>query len=328
MAITISTTKALIYDWPLISAFTQQTISFDVEWAGATPTAVTIESTINGTVVVFTPVKTATVGTKDSYFFDFTDILRYVLGFPPETYTVIGLSKDFTYAIKIAGSAVTTGETVELCFSIPPLTYHTHEDNIYELGAVLPIYHNGDISFYNHNVAGDYTLSLNGVDVAYTLTEGYNIVSLDYTHKTSGNMTSSGVININVVYQSPLTGAQAANIQWIDSDGKWSSWVFRKLSDNYKSANSNEIPMFAISNQYQYAKSKKIQRDITKTVNLDTIAVDATHYDQLVNIVNSPVILYNGTIWEVESGSESVAPCKQNLHFKLSLKATQNAVSY
>jgi hypothetical protein len=330
MAITLTITKVLILDYgepiPLISAFSRQTIAFTVNWGGAARTAVTVESTIDGAVVVFTPVKTATNGTVDTFFFDFSDILKYVLGFPPTTYTVTGLTKSFVYAIKIAGSEITDGETLELCYITPDNGVYLHETWVYQTGSFADIYHNGIISFYNKNAEGSYILTLNGVDKAYYLAHGYNNVGLDTSHYLTGKMTSlEAGITLDLVYRYAST---VGMIQWIDADGKWSIWSFRKLSEENRCESSNDIPIYASTNEYQYSKSRKIQKDIIKIINLDTIAVDEIHFNLLTKIANSPTVIYQTKVWEVESCSDSAAECKQNLNFKLSLKATQNAVSY
>jgi len=339
MAITLTMTRELNYNSALISAFTTKSIAFTVDWGGATATAVTIESTIDGTVIVFTPVKTLTAGTVDTFFFDFSDILKYVLGLPPthqyqEAFPRVlladlGLSKSFTYDIKIAGSAVTDGETVELAFITYPFGYSAeNEAKIVTYGTSNPIYHNGVISFYNPAGAGTYNLNINDVTVSYTLVAGYNLMELDVSQRMTGilyNLTSNGLA-LPLKYKN--IGDPNLFIYWIDEDGKYSAWRFRKLSEEYQSESSNEIPIFPTSNQYQYANSRKIQKTVTRVINLDTIAFDETHYNQLIMMANSPCIIYDQKLWEVSSCSDSAAECKQNLNFKLSLKASQNAVSY
>jgi hypothetical protein len=310
---------------PIVSVFTRQTITFDIDWGGATRTAVTVTASIGGTTITFTPVLTLTVGTVDSFFLDFSDVLKYVLGFPPMETTVTGTSLSFTYAIVITGSAVTDGETVVLMFSCPDIGDTTMMSNLYDKGATETIYHNGKISFY-YPSSGVTSMTIGGISQNYTLVEGVNIVTLVATQNITGTMRIGFTLfELDLVYRLPLLGS---GLSWMNKSGLWSYWSFRKTQEKYASEETNDIPLYYATHALTKANSRKIKRANSKSISFDTIAVDEVHYKQLCEMANSPVIMYMYRPYTIETITESVAACKQNMNFKVTLKATQNAVSY
>lgn len=329
MAITINSLVGLTDSEgkTLVSAFSPQSTAFNVDFGGATMTAVTIESTIGGVLYSFTPVILATVGTVRSYFLDWSGILPSILGLPPLTIVSTGLAVAFTYAIKIAGSATTSGETVTLCFATPALGYEIYP--LAQDGTTRAIYHNGKIGFYFAGSAGVTAITLGGVARNYTLVTGYNIITLDAAHLINGTATTADNKLAAPLVYTLRTGTEIA---WLDKDGKWCFWKFRNLGTGVDSKASNEIPIFNARNWTAAALSRSISRENSKTVELDTIAVDATHYRQLTEILHSPIVisdyLDSNLVYEVASCSQYAANEKQNLYFKMTLKARQNAVTY
>lgn len=329
MAITINTLVGLIDSEGeiLVSAFAPQSTSFNVDFGAAVFPAVTIETTVGGVVYSFTPVCTLTAGNVKSYFLDWAGILPSILGMTPLTVTVTGLYVTMTYAIKIAGSATTAGETVRLCFATPALGYEIYP--LAQDGTTRPIYHNGKIGFYFAGSSGVTAITLGGVAKNYTLVTGYNIITLDAAHLINGTATTADNNLAAPLVYTPRTGTEIA---WLDKDGKWIFWKFRNLGTGVDSKASNEIPIFNSRNLTAIALSRNISRENTKTLRLDTIAVDAIHYKQLTEIMYSPIVvsdyLDSNLVYEVASCSQYAANEKQNLYFELTLKARQNAVTY
>lgn len=321
MAIVISRTTSLVNPYPLITPFSHQGIAFNVDFGGVTHTAATVTATIAGVAYTFIPVKTSTVGNVDYYTFDFSDILKYVIDLPPITETVAGTSIAFTYSIVVAGATSST-ETVTLCYGIQKIGGdYGIMTNTYAAGLFDPIYHNGKISFYNYDAAGDYEFTIGGVAYTYTLVVGYNIITLDATQLLSGTITKTHT-SIVLVYKA-VTGTAVA---WLNKCGAWSFWNFRKLNESLDTKSTNEIPIFSLGNTS--ALSRFISKESNLSISFDTIAVDMTHYRLLTEIANSPCIIYDTRLHNLESCSKVVAETKQNLNFQITLKAQQNAVSY
>lgn len=321
MEITITRTRNLIQVFPLISPFSRQGIAFNVNFGGVAHTAATVTATIAGVAYVFTPVKILTVGDVDYYTFDFSDILKYVIGLPPIMETVTGTSIAFTYSIVVA-SATSSTETVTLCYGIQKIGDDFGILSDVSGGAFDPIYHNGKISFYNKEAPGDYLFTINGVSVPYTLAAGYNIISLATSQCLTGTFVGETGAILELIYKNVI-GPQVA---WINKFGAWSFWNFRKLSESLSTKDTNEIPVYSLGNTS--AISRFISKESNISISFDTIAVDATHYRLLAEIANSPAIIYNGILHNLESCSKVIAETKQNLNFQITLTAQENVATY
>jgi hypothetical protein len=258
-----------------------------------------------------------------TYYLDLTDVLKYLLSYPPESVTVTGLTLDIT--IVCTAGAITSSETDTVTFAVNKIGSSTKLFNVWKYGHDDVIYHNGVLCFYLAGTAGTYDVIIGGTSYSYTLVKGYNLLTLNATHLKSGALEITGTtVAFSVVYSS-FTGSE---ITWLDENGCWSSWNFRKLNEVSESKESNEVALYYDTNVLTKAKTMNNSRAVTKTISFDTVAVDATHYAQLVKIASSPRVIYDGQMWAVSSSSTSVAECRQNLNFKLSLKAEQNGVSY
>ena len=319
MANVVTITRGLqVESNPLVSAFTQQSIEFTVVWDG---TVGTPSVSVGG--YDFTPIRTLVVGYVCTYYLDLTDVLKYLLSYPPESVTVTGLTLDIT--IVCTAGAITSSETDTVTFAVNKIGSSTKLFNVWKYGHDDVIYHNGVLCFYFADIAGTYEVIIGGTSYSYTLVKGYNLLTLNATHLKSGHLEIAGTtVAFSVVYSS-FTGSE---ITWLDENGCWSSWNFRKLNEVSESKESNEVALYYDTNVLTKAKTMNNSRAVTKTISFDTVAVDTTHYAQLVKIASSPRVIYDGQMWAVSSSSTSVAECRQNLNFKLSLKAEQNGVSY
>lgn len=309
----------------LTSAFNQQSIEFTIT-AAVVPT-----TTLNS--IEFKPTKTVdNVGGLDTYVLDITDMIPYILGFPPDNYTDVSLyRKLLTVSISGAG-AITQTTSTYLCFAV---------DKIAEAGSLVAdiiaegrrfaSYNNGNIGFYFNGTAGTYTANIGAFSESVSLVNGYNILTpTGNISGKSGLFSITGTdIEFNVVYK-PLTYSQTFNklVKWINKDGSYSEWDFRLITTENDVKSSNRIPNYKQTMSEIKYKSKEISKEKTRTFILDTIAVDVEHYAQLVDIASSPVVYYADLVLKVSDSNKSVAECKQNLKFNLSLQIEDYVATY
>ena len=305
---TITITQALTADGAQVSAFSQQTLKYDVDNSSVITGAYSlVKITVNGTVYSFRATKTTADGQLESYSIDLTSILPSCIGFPPTTVTGNGLTASptiniYTYTSANVQLATLAHPAFYLSFGYPKigvsggLLLNTQGKNMGKT-----IYHNGKFGFS----------SLGGVSF---------IVG---TGTTNGSYTTGGY-DLNFVYKNIL----GSEIAWLNSAGAWSFWNFRYLAKENESKSSNEIPVYAATNALMYAKTVDISREKKVSLYFDTIAVDDIHYEQLTEIAESPRVIYNGRVYRVKDSSSRVANCRQNLKFSLTLEIEENAVSY
>jgi hypothetical protein len=277
---TISNIKGLEYGGTeLISTRAQNAITFDVADA---PTGYYCEVSIGG--YAFRCVNT----TANSWAIDMTDILSSLLGLPPTTVTVEGLTKLVIPIINVytsTGGTALVSATVYynyLCFGYPKKGV----SGGMAFGDTLPRYHNGKYCFYSGS--GVYTISTNKTDQIYK----------------------------------PVVGSEIA---WIDSTGGWSFWNFRFVSETIQTKNSKEVEFYALRNVDAVMSSYDLESETKSELLFDTVAVDATHFKFLTEIQRSKRIIYNGRVYRVKDISETTAAYRQNLHFKITLETKENA---
>ena len=315
------------YDLNLVSAFTQNSIELELIPNGKNVDDVYIECTIDS--IPFRAVRTVLgVGSAPSFFvLDLTNILPSYLGLPP-TLTSGLLTKVISIAINAYGDAISIYDVhpdIYLCFGYPKLGEVGGMDDVVVRGVSRTVYHCGQVGFYNRNDYAELEFTINGINYTYPVSVGYNLITLNSTQLLNGNLTAlGGDITIPVIYKAN-TGA---GIAWINSDGAWSIWNFRYIKKVNETSRFNPIPAYATTNGLMEAKSIDISTTKKVQYYFDTIAVDATHYEYLTEIAESPRVIYANKICRVKRCSNDISACKQNLHFELILEIEENAVNY
>lgn len=301
----------------LISAFNPQLITFTIT-AGVVP-----KVTIIG--IDFLCVKTSTSGGLDYYTFDLTDKLPTLLGFPPSNYTNGGgYSKSLSLAISGIG-ATTVTLTSKICFGIDEIGTNLELLEVSTLGRRQSCYHNGRIGLYIAT-GGSYVLNVGLATETKTLTTGYNIIE---TSLPNGLLEIAGT-DIEFAHKliAPISGTTNKIVKWIDKDGNYAEWDFRLLSTKKPIKNSNKISSEPSQLVDKYFISRNISKEKKIEFMFDTVAIDTDHYRQLAYIAESPIVWYNNRVVEVKDSNDSVAECRQNLKFSLTLEAEEYAASY
>ena len=275
---------------PLIGFNYQQGIQFTYDHAAEANTYA--EVIWNG--YTFKATKIATVSaTVDRYQIDMTEIVKATKTVAPFEVTVTGLLQTITYTIygrKSNGTAHVNSatQTVYLSFAKPNLKSGLFD--LYTNGTSRIIYHNGKYCQFSSGTP------------AYVITTAN---TNDATH----------------IYKA-VAGEEIA---WLNRDGAWSFWNFRKISENREAKKSTEISNYALSNYELAAKTYDIDTELKVNVVFDTIAIDSTHYRYLTEIGESERVIYNGRAYRVKDYSKESAECKQNLKFNLTLEIEENA---
>lgn len=316
------------YDLNLVSAFTQNSIEIEYDPNGTVLDENTyLECVIDS--IPFRAVKTVQGTLTEPFVFvmDLTNILPSYIGFPP-TLTSGALAKLIQIQlIGYSGGLPCTDyhPDIQLCFGYPKLGDVGGMDEVAARGVSKTVYHCGAVGFYNKNDYSELEFTLNGVDYTYPVVVGYNLITLHSSQLLTGNLTAlGGDITIPVVYRPQ----SCSGIAWINSDGAWSIWNFRYIKKVNNTTRSNSIPLYAQTNALMIGKSMDIATEKKVEYYFDTIAIDATHYDQLTEIAESPRVLYANKICRVKKCSNQTSDCKQNLHFELILEIEENAVNY
>lgn len=309
----------------LTSAFNPSTIEFTIN-TGVVPT-VSINS------LSFAATKTATnIGGFDTYVFDLTDILPYLLGFPPEDYTSLDLyRKQITISLS-AIATTTVNLTTYLCFGYDKIAeFGSLVSDIQSDGRRGTCYHHGAIGFYFGGSAGSYNVTIGTTTQAMYLVAGYNILSLfgDLSGK-SGLLTIDGTSIDFRTYYTPTKYSQSVNnlVKWINKDGSYSEADFKLQTTDNDIKSSNEIPIYKSQLSDTRQRSREIEKKKTVVFNLYTIAINPEHYSQLTEIAESPVVYYADMICKVSSYNKSYSLEKQNLRFNLSLQIEDYVATY
>ena len=171
---TITITRTLLEqglydDIYLLSAFQRNSMEFDVERGALTGTYATVK--IGN--YEFRAVKTATVGTTDSYIMDVTTILPNLLVLPEDNYALLSLIKVEAVTIKAyesSGSLLiqnTLHPNIELSFAYYNTGVGGGLNDIVKKGASRAIYHNGKICFFSDDFTGSIDLTIGGISADY-----------------------------------------------------------------------------------------------------------------------------------------------------------------
>lgn len=325
-------------DAPLVSAFTTNSIEFEFNREALTGTYAKVE--INGVSFFATMIEKDRYTGIDAYVIDLTNILPSFLGIETiDSLLTESLSKVITidvFGYNSAGTQIASDLThpdIELCFGYPKIGVGGGLDGLWYSGRSTgrTVFTNGTISFYFSDTAGTYALTMDGGETTRSeaLNAGFNVLSLQTHLLKSGTFQRDGVpvgLSVDVVYRPAK--AEHLPIYWIDRDGCWSSWAFRLLSTNNDVQRSKEVPIYAYTNTAQKGKTRQIGAAKSIDFIFDTIAVNDEHYSQLTEIIESPLVIYDGRIVKVADSSSSTAACKQNLRFNITLKMQENVVSY
>jgi hypothetical protein len=272
---------------PLIGLNYQQGIQFTYDHAAELNTF----AEVNWNGYLFRAVKIATVsGTVDRYQIDMTEIVRATKTIAPFEITVTGLIQSINYTVygrKSNGDAyVDSGaQTVLLSFAKPYLKSGLAD--VYNNGTSRVIYHAGKYSQFASTVYQIITANTN-----------------DATH----------------IYKA-VTGEEIA---WLNRDGAWSFWNFRKISEMQEAKKMTEISNYALSNYELATKSYDYETELKIVVMFDTLAIDPTHFRYMTEIGSSERVIYNGKVYRVKDYPKTSSECKQNLRFNLSLEIEEN----
>lgn len=324
------------YESTLISAFVRNSLEFRFDHDGETDSFAKVW--VNG-VDFLAVVKQYNVLTNtDLYYFDITEILPSILGFGSTPYSrVQNLMKEVTILCKGYDSdgnelASATHPTIQLSFCLPAISRgNDFYDFIYKFGAQQTIYYTDEISFYWMHTSGTYSFTIGGVSKDYAVEKGYNILTLHSTQKgKSGAFTSIGsgrLFEINLIFANQVPTLN--KIYWVNREGSLSCWYFRAVTSEHTIKKENEVSIYAEQNFTTCAKKRTISAEKTVRIAFDTIAYNDTHFAQLIEIAESPIVFINQVYQaRVISATNILSGCKQKLKFNLTLEIDDNAVSY
>jgi len=316
----------------LIPVFVRNSIAFNV--VGLDAEILNSYATVKIGDYEFRAVKTIISGTNHLYAIDLSNVLASLL--TTSMYTVIDaelLTYTPTVTIKLyssAGDIITTvnHHAIALCLAYSDIKTYSEVD-IYAKGSSRQIYHNGKIVFFwggttkvvtfNVGLSSD-AAALNGGE--YTL---FNIsaTSLDMT----GTLTSPDLSTFSIpIYYKPPYGDH--EIAWLNRDGAWSFWNFRKVSEEIVVKKSNEVATYYPTNAATVSKSRMISAEKIVKHAFDTLAYDPTHFAQLCEIQESLAVIWNNKLVRVASSNSLTAVCKQNLRFNIVLEVDENIAGY
>ena len=313
-----------------ISAFQRNSMEFDVEHGVLTGTYATVK--IGG--YEFRAVKTATLGTTDSYIMDVTTILPNLMVLPENNSDLSALIRLEGVTIKVyesSGSLLIQNNAhpdIVLSFAYCNIGVGGGLNDIYNNGASRAIYHNGKICFFSTAfIMGSVNLTINTITATYTLTNLYNNITLNANQNVTGTLTSTDIplLSIPLYYKHPYGDEEIA---WLNRDGGWSFWNFRKISEEINVEKSNEIETYYRTNAATISKSRMISAQKTVLHAFDTLAYDPTHFAQLCEIQESLAVIWNGKLVRVRECNSLTAVCKQNLRFNIILEVDENIAGY
>ena len=332
---TITITRSILAqgsdeDLHLVSAFQRNSLEFNVERGSAVGTYATV--TIGS--YEFRAVKTGTVGTTDSYIMDVSSILTNLIGNAPTTESAPNLlTKLETVTLKAYDSTNTILVTntshpnILLSFAYQNIATGGGLNDIIEKGASSAIYHNGNICFFSDDYEGVINLTINTIAGSYTLTNGYNNISLNNNQKVTGTLTSTDIPLLSIpLYYKPPYGEH--EIAWLNRDGGWSFWNFRQITSEIKVKRSNEVATYYPTNFKTIAMSRMISAEKTVEYTFYTLAYNPEHFAQLCEIQESLAVIWNNKLMRVSGCNSLTSVCKQKLRFTLKLQSDENIAGY
>ena len=291
--------QSLTQTSPLIGFNYQQGIQFLFE--RGTNTGTYAEVNWNGTSFRAVKIAENIATNTDRYQIDMTEIVKATKSIAPFEVTVTGLVQTINYTINGLSSAgailaSSAAQTVYLTFAKTFLKSGLYD--LYTYGTSRVIYHCGKIGYLNPD------------------TPIYVIKST-----TRNGVYAFGDYEIDLIYRS----TEGEEIAWLNRDGAWSFWNFRKISEIHEAKKSTEIANYALSNYELATKTYDLETELKIQVMFDTLAVDATHYRYLTEIGSSERVIYSGKVYRVKDYSKQSTECKQNLRFNLTLEIEENA---
>ena len=332
---TITITRSLLEqggteDVNIISVFQRNSMEFDVERGATTGTYATV--TVGS--YEFRAVKTATSGTTDSYIIDLTSVLTNMVPIPD----VASLTDDLITEVGISVNAYDSSNVVICTLPLNSITLCIGyigiglSGGMYDVGvrgSSRPIYHNGKIGIYYKDTSGMglSNFILGGITRSYTIQDGYNTITMDSAHKINGTLTlaNSATFSIPIYYKPPYGDEEIA---WLNRDGGWSFWNFRKVSEEIAVKKSNEVATYYKTNAATISKSRMISAEKIVKHAFDTLAYDPTHFAQLCEIQESLAVIWNDKLVMVAKSNSLTAVCKQNLRFNIILEVDENIAGY
>ena len=328
MAIVI--TKTLSY---ITSVFNKTGIEFYMP-TGTVGVKVTINSIDFFAIKTQTDVTVSLETHQDVYEFFVTDIFKYIHGFP--TLTISSLSREITITVAATGQ---TSENITTVLSfgydnVMGLQYvisHRIEE-LYAYGQKVgdTIFHYDTIDFYYSGTPASVVCSIGAVDYTYSLVTGYNSISLNTVHLINGTFIVDGtLISIPLIYKPRINSDEYINkLFWLNDSGCFSRWEFRKLTKEAEINSSNPVPIDVLYQSTHEIVNINISKSKKMLITADTIAVNTAHFEQLTKIAESILIYFDGRICNVVNYTKTVAECRQNLHFTITLEYTDYVANY
>jgi len=283
----------------------------------------------------FRAIKEYIYSTYDDYIIDVTSILPNMTEIPLFVDNLV--TTQITPVINLYNSsntiiATANHPTILLSYGYDDICNAVRIVNVYNKGVDRNVYHNGKMSFFWKGTSAVHPISCGGVTVNYEMyaneinTFDYSISPLDTLPKT-GTITSSAQTDLSIpIYYKPAYCDQ--EIAWLNRDGGWSFWNFRKVSEEIVVKKSNEVATYYPTNAATISKSRMISADKTVKHAFDTLAYDPTHFAQLCEIQESLAVIWNGKLVRVASSNSLTAVCKQNLRFNIVLEVDENIAGY
>lgn len=321
----------------LVSVFQRNSMEFRCERG----TEVGTYATVKFGNYEFRAIKQNTYLTFDEYIIDVTSILPNM--------STIPLFIDNLQTVQIVPviNLYNSSNTIIATVNHPAILLSYGYDDVYNSGSVLDIpkivnvynkgvsravYHNGKMSFFWKGTSAVHPISCGGVSVNYEMyaneinTFDFSTIELIALPKT-GTITSSGQADLSIlIYYKPPYGEH--EIAWLNRDGVWSFWNFRKVSEEIVVKKSNEVATYYPTNAATISKSRLISADKIIKHAFDTLAYDPVHFAQLCEIQESLAVIWNDKLVRVASSNSLTAVCKQNLKFNIVLEVDENIAGY
>jgi len=316
----------------LIPIFVRNSIAFMVD--GAAADILGSYATVLIGSYEFRAVKTILNYTTHIYNIDLTSTLINMMQLDLlDTIEVELLTKTQVITIKLYSSAgvfITSinHPSIKLGFIYSNINTYSEVD-IYKKGSSMAIYHNGKLVFFWSG--GDTVATFNvgtSTDAIGVTEKEYNLFNISGTSlDMTGTLTSTDLATFSIpIYYKPPYGDH--EIAWLNRDGGWSFWNFRKVSEEIAVKKSNEVATYYPTNAATISKSRMISAEKTVKHAFDTLAYDPTHFAQLCEIQESLAVIWNNKLVRVASSNSLTAVCKQNLRFNIVLEVDENIAGY
>ena len=319
----------------VFSVYNIITIEFKID-TGVIPS---IQIANNSRTYTFTPVRTVlNEGGLDTYIFDASEAVKSFMGLPPmNTSDIAALTKEIIINISVTGA--TTEATYGFCsygyLSIGEEDFSAILSNIGTLDVIYRYRNN--LYFYKRSTT-EGVLTVKVGNVVDTYGTSASIWNQGVTRLTlnSSQTNISGTVIIDFGGTSEQSFEQVrlpikngyVPIEWLNRSGLWANVYMRELSRTRTNKQSNTIPINNTSHDDVLALNREISADKKVSVTLDCIAYNEDHYNQLTEIQDSLVVLFDDKKVRVANISNKVAACKQNLYFSITLEYDDYVPTY